>query len=199
MPQVIDINEVPAPSGKRYAVAWLDEPLDVYGKVVLVGSWPIMTLCASACLMDLAIRGNRPFIGLDLTGARVTLTVLFAEEVRALPLIRPSGRTELTSLLAMVPIQTHAMLKREERLDDDSEWYDTQSRIIRSMTPDRAKIWSAETELVYMGNLGNHRIPMEDEEAYLEIVGLEPNQWTGSFVENLIPPKAKWCRWKGLS
>ena len=195
MPQVIDINEVPAPSGKRYAVAWLDEPLDVYGKVVLVGLWPIMTLCASACLMDPAIRGNRPFIGLDLTGARVTLTDLFAEEVRALPLIRPSGRTEPTSLLAMVPIQTRAILKREERLDDDSEWYDTQSRIIRSMVPDRVKIWSAEVELVYAGNLGNHRIPMEDEEAYLEIAGLEPNQWTGTFVDNLIPSEAKWCRW----
>ena len=94
----------------------------------------------------------------------------------------------------MVSIQTRAMLGREERLDDDSEWHDTQSRIIRSMVPDRAKIWSAEAEFIYMGNLGNHRIPMEDEEAFLEIAGLEPNQWTGTFVENLIPPKAKWYR-----
>ena len=86
------------------------------------------------------------------------------------------------------------MLGWEERLDDDSEWHDTQSRIIRSMVPDRAKIWSAEAEFIYMGNLGNHRIPMEDEEAFLEIAGLEPNQWTGTFVENLIPPKAKWYR-----
>ena len=195
MPQIIDINEVPAPSGKRYAVAWLDEPLDACGKVVLVGLWPILTLCASACLMNPANRGNRPFVGLDLTGARVTLADLFAEEVRTLPLIRPSGRTEPTSLLAMVPIQTRAMLKREERLDDDSEWHDMRSRIIRSMTPGRAKIWSAEIELVYMGNLGNHRIPVEDEEAYLEIAGLEPNQWTGTFVDNLIPSEAKWCRW----
>lgn len=191
----IDINEISALSGKRYAIAWLDEPLDDCGKVALVGLWPIMALCMSVCPIDPANMGNRPFIGLDLTGARVTLADLFAEEVRKLPLIRPSGRTEPTSLLAMVSIQTRAMLGREERLDDDSEWYDTQSRIIRSMTPDRAKIWSAEIGLIYMGNLGNHRIPMEDEEVYLEIVGLEPNQWTGTFVENLIPPKAKWYRW----
>ena len=154
-----------------------------------------MTLCASTYLMDSANMGNRPCIGLDLTGARVTLTDLFAEEVRTLPLMRPGGRTEPTSLLAMVSIQTRAMLGREERLDDDSEWHDTQSRIIRSMVPDRAKIWSAEAEFIYMGNLGNHRIPMKDEEAYLEIAGLEPNQWTGTFVENLIPPEAKWYRW----
>lgn len=195
MPQIIDINEVPAPSGRRYAVAWLDEPLDDCGEVLLVGLWPITTLCVSDCLTDSVSTGNRPCIWLDLTGARVTLVDLFAEGVRTLPLIRPNGKTEPTSLLAMVSIQTRAMLKREERLDDDSEWYDTQSRIIRSMTPDRAKIWSAETELVYMGNLGNHRIPVEDEEAYLEIAGLEPNQWTGTFVDNLIPSEAKWCRW----
>lgn len=40
---------------------------------------------------------------------------------------------------------------------------------------------------------------MEDEEAFLEIAGLEPNQWTGTFVENLIPPKAKWYRRQVLS
>lgn len=37
MPQVIDINEVPAPSGERHVVARLDEPLGVCSEVVLVG------------------------------------------------------------------------------------------------------------------------------------------------------------------
>lgn len=77
--------------------------------------------------MDSTNMGNCPCIGLDFMGARVTLTDLFAEEVRTLPLMQPSGRTEPTSLLAMVSIQTRVMLGREERLDDDSEWHDTQS------------------------------------------------------------------------
>ena len=69
MPRVIDINEVPAPSGKRYAVAWLDEPLDVYGNVVLVGLRPIMTLCASTCLIDPANMGNCYPVSCPLDGA----------------------------------------------------------------------------------------------------------------------------------
>lgn len=55
----------------------------------------------------------------------------------------------------MVSIQTRAMLGWEERLDDDSEWHDTQSRIIRSMVPDRAKIWSAEAEFIYIDRVPN--------------------------------------------
>ena len=115
--------------------------------------------------MDSANMDNRPCIGLDLTGARVTLTDLFAEEVRTHPLMQPSGRTEPTSLLAMVSIQTRAMLGREERLDDDSEWHNTQSRIIRSMVPrsckdlvggGRAHIWAILAIIAYPWKTKKH-------------------------------------------
>lgn len=196
MPQVIGIEEILASSEARYAVAWLDEPLVAYGKLVLVGLWPIMTLDMSPLLADsFADMGDRPYIGLNLTRAKASLADLFAEEVRPLPLKRPSGKTGPTSLRAMVPIQTRAMLNRDPYPDDDREWYDTYRQIIRSMVPDRAKIWLAEEDLVYEGNLGNHRIPQEDEEALFEIAGLEPNQWTGTFVDDLVPLKSKWKRW----
>lgn len=196
MPQVIDIDEILAPPGARYAVAWLDEPLVAYGKLVLVGLWPITTLDANSPYMDdFADMGDRPYIGLNLTLAKATLEDIFAEEVRSLPLKRPSGKTDPTSLQAMVPIQVRAILKRDPYPDDDREWHDTYSQIIRSMVPDRAKIWLAEEDLVYEGNLGNRRIPREDEEALFEIAGLEPNQWTGTFVDDLVPLKSKWKRW----
>lgn len=82
MPQVIDIDEILAPPGACYAVAWLDEPLVAYGKLVLVGLWPITTLDANSPYMDdFAGMGDRPYIGLNLTLAKATLEDIFAEEV----------------------------------------------------------------------------------------------------------------------
>lgn len=195
MPQIIDINEIPSPPGKRYAIAKLDEAFENYGKAVTIGLWPILTLDTNLYTLSLAEMSSCHILELDLTRAKATVADLFAEEVRTFPLKRPSGKTEPTSVLNMVEIQVRSIIKRDRWPDDDGEWALVSSQIVRSMTPAQHKIMIDEFKLLYDNNLGNCPFPTEDEEALFEIAGLEPNQWTGKFVEDLLPLKSKWSRW----
>lgn len=90
--------------------------------------------------------------------------------------------------------QIESILGRGRYEDEDGEWDDVSSQIVRSMTPARAKIWRAESEMRLNTRFG-YRLSEEDFEAIFEIRGLEPNEWTGRFVEDLLPVKSKWSRW----
>lgn len=90
--------------------------------------------------------------------------------------------------------QVESILGRERYEEDDGEWADVSSQIVRSMTPAREKIWRAESEMWLNMRFG-HRLSKEDFEAIFEIRGLEQNEWTGRFVEDLLPVKSKWRRW----
>lgn len=90
--------------------------------------------------------------------------------------------------------QVESILGRERYEEDDGERHETYSQIICSMTPARAKIWQAESEMRLNTRFG-YRLSKKDFEAIFEIRGLEPNEWTGKFVEDLLPIKSKWRRW----
>lgn len=94
----------------------------------------------------------------------------------------------------MLGPQIESILGRGRYEDEDGEWDDVSSRIVRSMTPARAKIWRAESEM-WLNTRFGYRLSEEDFEAIFEIRGLEPNEWTGKFVEDLLPVKSKWYRW----
>lgn len=116
---------------------------------------------------------------------------------RMLSLFPSSGRagdvTFRVSSACSTP-QVESILGRERYEDDDREWADVSSQIVRSMTPAREKIWRAESEM-WLNTRFCHRLSKEDFEAIFEIRGLEPNEWTGRFVEDLLPVKSKWRRW----
>ena len=94
----------------------------------------------------------------------------------------------------MLEPQIESILGRGRYEDEDEEWDDVSSRIVRSMTPARAKIWRAESEM-WLNTRFGYRLSEEDFEVIFEIRGLEPNEWTGKFVEDLLPVKSKWYRW----
>lgn len=194
MATIIDIDQVPLPGERRYAVAWLDSPMPHYGKLVLVGNWVLETELVHIRFTDPDDILNRPYIGLGWDDIDIPLDELFAEEVIPVPIRRPSGRQGITSLFGMVRPQVVSILGRERYEDDDGERNEVSSRIIRSMTPARAKIWRAESEM-WMKTRFAHRLSDEDFEAIFEIRGLEPNEWTGKFVEDLLPVNSKWSRW----
>lgn len=137
---------------------------------------------------------KRPFIGLGWDGVDIPLDELFAEDVIPVPIRRPSGRRDISSLDGMVNQQARNILGRERYEDDDGERAERVSQIIRSMTPARAKIWNAELDMRLNTRFG-YRLSEEDFEAIFEIRGLEPNEWTGQLVEDLLPVKSKWSRW----
>ena len=137
---------------------------------------------------------KRPFIGLGWDGVDIPLDELFAEDVIPVPIRRPSGRRDISSLDGMVNQQARNILGRERYEDDNGERAERVSQIIRSMTPARAKIWNAELDMRLNTRFG-YRLSEEDFEAIFEIRGLEPNEWTGQLVEDLLPVKSKWSRW----
>ena len=194
MPTVIDIDQFPLTGERRYAVAWLDSPMLRYGKLVLVGNYVLETECLHIRFSDPDDIVKRPFIGLGWDGVDIPLDELFAEDVIPVPIGRPSGRRDISSLAGMVDRQVRSILGRERYEDDDGEWAERLSQIIRSMTPARAKIWQAELDMRFNTRFG-YRLSEEDFEAIFEIRGLEPNEWTGQFVEDLLPVKSKWSRW----
>lgn len=194
MPTVIDIDQFPSMGDRRYAVAWLDSPMPRYGKLVLVGDWVLETEYVHIRFSDPADILKRPYIGLGWDQIDIPLDELFAEGVVPVPIGRPSGRRGVTSVFGMVRLQVEDILGREQFEDDDREWYDVTSQVIRSMAPVRAKIWQAESDM-WMKIRFSDRLSKEDLEALFEIRGLEPNKWTGKFVEDLLPVKSKWKRW----
>ena len=194
MPTIIDIDQFPSTEERRYAVAWLDSPMPHYGKLVLVGNWVLETECLHIRFSDPDDISKRPFIGLGWDGVDIPLDELFAEDVIPVPVKRPSGRRDISSLFGMLDPQVESILGRERDEDDDGEWADVSSQIVRSMTPAREKNWRAESEM-WLNTRFGHRLSKEDFEAIFEIRGLEPNEWTGRFVEDLLPVKSKWRRW----
>lgn len=194
MPTVIDIDQFPSTGERRHAVAWLDSPMPNYGELVLVGNYVLETECLHIRFSDSDDIAKRPFIGLGWDGADIPLDELFAEDVIPVPIRRPSGRRGISSLSGMLRQQVRSILGRGQYEDDDGEWSETTSQIIRSMTPGRAKIWRAELDMRMNVRFG-YRLSEEDFEAIFEIRGLEPNEWTGQFVEDLLPVKSKWRRW----
>lgn len=194
MPTVIDIDQFPSTGERRHAVAWLDSPMPHYGKLVLVGNWVLETECIHIRFSDPADILKRPFIGLGWDGVDITPDELFAEDVVPVPIARPSGRHDISSLFGMLEPQIESILGRGRYEDEDGEWDDVSSRIVRSMTPARTKIWRAESEM-WLNTRFGYRLSEEDFEAIFEIRGLEPNEWTGKFVEDLLPVKSKWYRW----
>lgn len=194
MPTVIDIDQFPSTGERRHAVAWLDSPMPHYGKLVLVGNYVLETELFHIRFSDPDDILKRPFIGLGWDKVDIPLDELFAEDVIPVPIRRPSGRHDISSLFGMLEPQIESVLGRGQYEDDDGEWSETTSQIIRSMTPARAKIWRAELDMRMNMRFG-YRLSEEDFEAIFEIRGLEPNEWTGKFVEDLLPIKSKWRRW----
>lgn len=194
MPTVIDIDQFPSMEERHYAVAWLDSPMPHYGKFVLVGNYVLETELFHFRFSDPDDILKRPFIGLGWDKVDIPLDELFAEDVIPVPVKRPSGRRDISSLFGMIDPQVESVLGRERYEDDDGEWANVSSQIVRSMTPAREKIWRAESEM-WLNTRFGHRLSKEDFEAIFEIRGLEPNEWTGKFVEDLLPVKSKWRRW----
>lgn len=189
MPTVIDIDQFPSVGDRRYAIAWLDSPMPHYGRLVLVGDWVLETEYAHIRFSDPADILKRPYIGLGWDGIDIPLDELFAEDVTPVPIRRPSGRQGITGVFGMVRSQVKSILGRARYEDDDRQWMDVTSQVVRSMEPGRAKIWRAECD-AYERIRFLDRLSQEDLEAILEIRGLEPNEWTGKFVEDLLPLKS---------
>lgn len=111
-----------------------------YGKLALVGNFVLETELVHIRFSDLDDILKRPFVGLGWDGADIPLDELFAEDVIPVPIARPSGRRDISSLFGMLRLQVESILGREQYEDDDGEW-------------------------------------------------------TGKFVEDLLPVKSKWRRW----
>lgn len=110
-----------------------------YGKLVLVGNYVLETELFHFRFSDPDDILKRPFIGLGWDKVDIPLDELFAEDVIPVPVKRPSGRRDISSLSGMFEPQVESILGRERYEEDDGEWADASSQIVRSMTPAREK------------------------------------------------------------
>lgn len=114
---------------------------------------------------------RRPFIGLGWDKVDIPLDELFAEDVIPVPITRPSGRRDISSLFGMFEPQVESILGRERYEDDDGEWVGVSSQIVRSMTPAREKnlagrirnvveyaFWPSSQQGGFRGNLRGPRV-----------------------------------------